>query len=133
MECSKSLRALAFVLTLLLTLLVGVTIERTGAKHVHSRYCTKPVRRREWRTLQQQEQLAYLGAVICLANTPSRSRAIGTIYDDFAFVHMQIGAHGEEKPIQGQSILCSNDYSPWRGLIFPMASHVPLSMGETSP
>ncbi|KAF2169475.1 hypothetical protein M409DRAFT_65119 [Zasmidium cellare ATCC 36951] len=64
--------------------------------HTHFDTCSKPVLRREWRNLAQHEQLAYLGAVICLANTPSRSRSIGSIYDDFAFVHMQIGAHTHE-------------------------------------
>lgn len=49
--------------------------------------------RREWRSLQQTEQLAYIDAALCLTRSESTLREVGTLFDDFALVHMQVGAH----------------------------------------
>ena len=96
MEPQTVSKIILLSLASILTILVCASVERPLGS-AHSRTCTKPPQRREWRTLAQHEQLAYLAAVICLANTPSRTERVGSIYDDFAFVHMQVGAHSESE------------------------------------
>lgn len=75
------------------TLLLGKNVDRPGTRAKSIPRCTNPAERREWRTLRRQEQTEYLDAVLCMAETPSPSRSEGTLYDDFAFVHMQVGAY----------------------------------------
>ncbi len=132
MEYCMLLQSTVVFLALLSTLLLGANIGSLRTKGPHATYCTQPVRRREWRTLRQEEQLAYLGAVVCLANTPSPSNSIGTIYDDFAFVHMQIGAHGENTQVHPHCMENSDVISSWSCAFLPMASYVYTSVGEAS-
>ncbi|XJO72296.1 hypothetical protein BDV3_003432 [Batrachochytrium dendrobatidis] len=63
--------------------------------------CVSPQIHKEWRELSQQEQQAYLAAVQCLRQTPSRLAKINTptsdhhvpstsVYNDLVWVHMQV-------------------------------------------
>ncbi|KAK4979270.1 hypothetical protein LTR42_001773 [Elasticomyces elasticus] len=54
--------------------------------------CEKPAIRREWRELDAAGQVAFLEAVTCLVDTPSVLTGKGSVYDDLALVHRQIGA-----------------------------------------
>ncbi|KAJ4288910.1 hypothetical protein N0V90_011251 [Kalmusia sp. IMI 367209] len=58
--------------------------------------CTSPSFRREWRSLSQTEQLAYLDAVKCLISLPSITGLNQTLYDDFPYIHSRVGnySHG---------------------------------------
>lgn len=58
--------------------------------------CQQPTIRREWRTLDPTEQHAYLDAVNCLRAHPSRLGLNHTLYDDFPWVHSQIGEYSHE-------------------------------------
>ena len=56
----------------------------------NSKSCTEPRIRREWRSLSKAEKSNYLSAVKCLAETPSRLRSNGTVYDDFPWAHSHV-------------------------------------------
>ncbi|GAB1314595.1 Tyrosinase copper-binding domain-containing protein [Madurella fahalii] len=72
--------------------------ETTSGTHAdRNNNCTHPSLRREWRSLSRQNKLAYLDAVNCLARTPSVLRGIGTVYDDFPWVHYQMAPHTHGK------------------------------------
>jgi hypothetical protein len=94
-NCGLKTTIASFALFCMLWL--GFKVDTQGKNPSLAGGCSKPAVRREWRTLKPEEQRSYLSAVVCLANTPSTSNSIGTIYDDFAWVHMQIGAYGREK------------------------------------
>lgn len=70
----------------------------SGAHADGNSSCTNPSLRREWRSLSRQNKLAYLDAVNCLARTPSVLRDIGTVYDDFPWVHYQMAPHSKSLP-----------------------------------
>jgi len=55
--------------------------------------CSSPPMRREWRSLSKVESLAYIEAVRCLRNTPSRLNLNHSLYDDFPWVHQNYGAY----------------------------------------
>ncbi|KAF2167578.1 hypothetical protein M409DRAFT_66081 [Zasmidium cellare ATCC 36951] len=55
------------------------------------RYCESPAVRREWRDLLSQEKAAYVDAVKCLTEEPSILTGNGSLFDDFSYVHMNIG------------------------------------------
>jgi hypothetical protein len=57
--------------------------------------CTNLVHRQEWRSLSQGTKKSYLDAVNCLAHTPSVLGHMGTVYDDFPWVHLQM-AHNSK-------------------------------------
>lgn len=47
--------------------------------------------RREWRSLSEEEKHQYIEAVRCLAETPSKQLPDDSLYDDFAYVHIDSG------------------------------------------
>jgi tyrosinase len=49
--------------------------------------CQNPALRVEWRNLSQEDQQAYLGAVVCLTQEPSRLGFENSWYDDFSWAH----------------------------------------------
>ncbi|GAD93058.1 conserved hypothetical protein [Paecilomyces variotii No. 5] len=53
--------------------------------------CGNPIVRREWRTLNHNERLAYTQAARCLTESPSMRRENTTIHDDFVLLHSRIG------------------------------------------
>ena len=53
--------------------------------------CAHPSIRREWRSLNQTEQLQYIAAVQCLRDQPSQLGMNQTLYDDFPWIHSRIG------------------------------------------
>lgn len=59
-----------------------------------ARKCAKIEKRREWRTLSDEEKAAYISAVKCMATKPSSiaSEPVrnGTLYDDFAWTHYSV-------------------------------------------
>lgn len=54
--------------------------------------CTNPPTRREWRSLSTSEKDKYISAVRCLLSQPSKLRADGSLYNDFPYLHSQIGS-----------------------------------------
>ncbi|KAK3996622.1 tyrosinase [Cladorrhinum sp. PSN332] len=58
--------------------------------------CTNPAQRKEWRSMSKETRKSYLDAVTCLAHTPSVLEHLGTVYDDFPWVHLQMAhtTHG---------------------------------------
>ena len=59
--------------------------------HDRGSNCGRLHSRRGWRTLSQQEQTDYISAVQCLRGKPSRLGLSHSLYDDFPFVHRQVG------------------------------------------
>ena len=57
--------------------------------------CTDPVTRREWRSLTHRERTEYFRAVNCLSTKPSRLGLNHTLYDEFSWVHREIGQYCE--------------------------------------
>lgn len=57
--------------------------------------CSSPSTRREWRSFSAAEKLNYLDAVQCLRETPSRLHSDYSLYDDFPWVHTNIGNNCE--------------------------------------
>ncbi|KAF7919615.1 hypothetical protein EAE99_008467 [Botrytis elliptica] len=53
--------------------------------------CSNPSTRREWRSFSAAEKVNYLDAVQCLRETPSRLHSDYSLYDDFPWVHTNIG------------------------------------------
>jgi len=53
--------------------------------------CTSPSIRREWRSLSRVEKLRYIDAVQCLRERPSRLDLNQSLYDDFPYVHRNVG------------------------------------------
>lgn len=56
-----------------------------------SKTCTRPVQRREWRSLSRAEQQEYLRAVSCLTTKKSRMGLNESLHDDFLYVHVWHG------------------------------------------
>lgn len=54
--------------------------------------CANPSIRREWRTMTDGEQKAYIDAVKCLTKTPSILRNFGSLYDDIPWTHAKQAA-----------------------------------------
>ncbi|WQF82961.1 Putative di-copper centre-containing domain superfamily [Colletotrichum destructivum] len=54
--------------------------------------CSRPVVRREWRALTPDERTHFTNAVECLSSVPSTQGLHGSLYDDFAFLHLQFGS-----------------------------------------
>ncbi|KAF7943755.1 uncharacterized protein EAE97_005825 [Botrytis byssoidea] len=53
--------------------------------------CSNPSTRREWRSFSAAEKFNYLNAVQCLRETPSRLHSNYSLYDDFPWVHTNVG------------------------------------------
>lgn len=66
--------------------------------------CAIPSTRREWRSLGRSEKMDYIGAVQCLRSQPSRVRNEGVLYDDFPFIHNQVGGYCKLQPSGGEKI-----------------------------
>ncbi|PPJ59323.1 hypothetical protein CBER1_11878 [Cercospora berteroae] len=64
--------------------------------------CSSPRIRKEWRTLSSFEQEAYIDAIKCLKNSPSKGREIfNTLesrYDDFVAIHINATRGGQDAP-----------------------------------
>ncbi|TQN71029.1 Tyrosinase ustQ, partial [Colletotrichum shisoi] len=54
--------------------------------------CSRPVVRREWRALTPDERTHFTDAVTCLSSVPSNRGLHGSLYDDFAFLHLHFGS-----------------------------------------
>ncbi|GKU08005.1 unnamed protein product, partial [Fusarium langsethiae] len=52
--------------------------------------CENPIKRVEWRQLDQSARQQYVDAVLCLTTKPSRIGLNSTLYDDFPYVHSQL-------------------------------------------
>ncbi|KAF2101160.1 Di-copper centre-containing protein [Rhizodiscina lignyota] len=78
----------AFSLAVVFLTVFGVA---EGSRFHHSK-CTKPLVRKEWRTLCKEEQLDYIRASLCLINKPGRSHryfpGVTSRHDDFAASHI---------------------------------------------
>ncbi|KAJ9223621.1 hypothetical protein DTO169C6_3973 [Paecilomyces variotii] len=70
---------------------VAFILSFSPSSSVPSRRCKNPTVRREWRTLDRSEKLAYIEAARCLTESPSTRRSETTIHDDFVFLHSRIG------------------------------------------
>jgi hypothetical protein len=57
--------------------------------------CQNPSIRHEWRTLSTDEKRAYIDAVVCLTKTPSIVGRNQTLFDDFPWIHSNLGKSGE--------------------------------------
>lgn len=55
--------------------------------------CASPSLRREWRTLDPQEQESYISSVQCLMHHPSIFQNGTSYYDDFIFAHSKTGSY----------------------------------------
>jgi len=58
--------------------------------------CTSPVIRREWRNFSEKEKDEYFRAVHCLRTKPSILGTNHSLYDDFGYIHIQIGEYAHE-------------------------------------
>jgi tyrosinase len=54
--------------------------------------CTNPVKRVEFRSLDNAARKQYTDAVKCLATKPSMLGLNTTLYDDFTYVHTQLSS-----------------------------------------
>lgn len=73
---------------------------------VTSRSCQDPPIRREWRTLWKEEKKAYIAAVLCLTHKKSILQDLGSLYDDFVWVHQIAGQEGKLKSIPFRNNYC---------------------------
>jgi len=72
--------------------------------------CTSPKVRKSWANATSSEKMSYINAVLCLATTPSRLSVSThtTLYDDFAYVHSQLGTSDEALLVHGVPV-----FLPW--------------------
>ena len=71
--------------------------------------CRKPRIRREWRSFTVNEKHDFVQAVLCLSSKPSRWGPNGTMYDDFALLHGEIGSWSTEFALAPQFVECVSD------------------------
>jgi tyrosinase len=57
--------------------------------------CTNPVKRVEFRTLDNASRKQYTDAVKCLNTKPSMLGLNTTLYDDFVYVHTQLNSESK--------------------------------------
>ncbi|KAF5871960.1 putative gmc oxidoreductase protein [Botrytis fragariae] len=74
--------------------------------------CSNPSTRREWRSFSAAEKASYLDAVQCLRETPSRLHSDYSLYDDFPWVHTNIGNYFSLKAKNIDIYLCCS-YWDW--------------------
>jgi hypothetical protein len=74
-------------------LLVGLAASRVIPRREQSG-CSNPVKRVDFLTLNDAARKQYTNAVECLATKPSMIGLNATLYDDFAYVHAQLGSTG---------------------------------------
>ena len=60
--------------------------------------CPNPAFRMEWRNLSTTQQDAYISAVSCLRDLPSRLGLNQSLYDDFPYVHFRVGGYCASLP-----------------------------------
>jgi len=72
-------------------LFTGLTAARVLPRQEATR-CTNPVKRVEFRTLDNAARRQYTDAVKCLATKPSMLGLNTTLYDDFVYVHTQLNS-----------------------------------------
>ena len=60
--------------------------------------CSTPATRRDWRSLRDNEKLAYIDAVMCMTTIPSILTSQGSLYDDHVLAYMLVGLHCMEIP-----------------------------------
>lgn len=60
--------------------------------------CQQPAIRREWRSFSDTEKQAYIDAVQCLRQSPSQLGLNHSLYDDFPWVHSQVGGYCQYIP-----------------------------------
>ena len=65
------------------------------SSHGPSWFCQTPPTRHEWRTLAPSEQQEYIRAVRCLTTRPSKLSDMGTVYDDFPWVHKHTSSNSK--------------------------------------
>lgn len=65
--------------------------------------CDKPSVRHEWRSLSLEERQQYIEAVKCLTRTPSTQLPQDSLYDDFAYVHIDTGNNCKLKNFSEQN------------------------------
>jgi hypothetical protein len=72
---------------------VGLAASRVIPRREQSG-CSNPVKRVDFLTLNDAARKQYTNAVECLATKPSMIGLNATLYDDFAYVHAQLGSTG---------------------------------------
>jgi tyrosinase len=70
-------------------LFAGLTTARVVQRQ-ETTGCTNPVKRVEFRTLDNTARKQYTDAVKCLATKPSMLGLNTTLYDDFTYVHTHL-------------------------------------------
>jgi tyrosinase len=72
--------------------------------------CTSSKVRISWAQATSSEKVSYITAVLCLATKPSRLNipTHSTLYDDFAYVHSQLGPPNQTPPVHGEAV-----FLPW--------------------
>jgi tyrosinase len=87
------------ILIILFSLIVAASLLytvlfSTNSIHQHlspSPLCPTIAVRKEWRDLSREEQRNYIQAVQCLGSKPSRVGLEQSLYDDFPYIHSQVG------------------------------------------
>ncbi|KAF2161255.1 hypothetical protein M409DRAFT_59258 [Zasmidium cellare ATCC 36951] len=69
----------------------GLVFKVQHLRQANEERCSNPSIRREWRTLSNPEKLAYIDAVKCLHQSPSRLRQNASSLDDFPWTHQHVG------------------------------------------
>lgn len=99
---SRLLGAVVFgALVLGISFFSGIVFENHSLRHQaldpyqDRERCSNPSTRREWRSFSAAEKANYLDAVQCLRETPSRLHSDYSLYDDFPWVHTNIGNYCE--------------------------------------
>jgi tyrosinase len=72
-------------------LFAGVSAARVISRQ-ETTGCTNPVKRVEFRTLDNVARKQYTDAVKCLTTKPSMLGLNTTLYDDFVYVHTQLNS-----------------------------------------
>ena len=68
----------------------------TNESHNSAQVCQDPILRREWRSLSRSQKNDYIQAVKCLKTVPSQLQLNQTLYDDFAWVHKNVGEYSHD-------------------------------------
>lgn len=87
---SKCFPSLAILLLLLISL-SGFIKKLNHLTSPSDERCRNPKIRSEWRTLSDPDKLAYIDAVKCLHQKPSRLQRNASRLDDFPWIHQHIG------------------------------------------
>jgi hypothetical protein len=91
---TSTLALLVVALALLSGFLAGTLF--TSQREYRKTACTKPVVRREWRSLATREKRDYIQAVQRLTSKPSLLGRNQTLYHDFPTIHYEVGGNSHE-------------------------------------